>query len=121
MTAEIIVEESAGKLSLSCFTYKWTIYMYILPNPLPYSTEFSKSWERSLLKTLREKEKNAGYQHFLPCPKNVFLPYFSLTADHSFNIGCLGKQLVTYKEYCAKYLLKKHQESMGRCTWCAAV
>ena len=40
----------------------------------------------------------------------------SLTTIHCFDNGCVGKQPVVWKEYCAEYWLKELQESMDRCT-----
>ena len=40
----------------------------------------------------------------------------SVNAVRCFNIGCIGKQPVAWKEYCAEYWLKELQESMDRCT-----
>ena len=40
----------------------------------------------------------------------------SLTADHCFDNGYVGKQPVAWKDNCTEYWLKQLQESMGRCT-----
>ena len=40
----------------------------------------------------------------------------SLTAVHCFDDGYVGKQPVSWEEYCADYWLKETQESMDRCT-----
>ena len=42
----------------------------------------------------------------------------SLTAVHYFNDNFVGKQPVSWKEYCAEYWLKEFQESMDRCNGC---
>ena len=44
-----------------------------------------------------------------------FIP-LSLTALNCFDNGYLGKQPVTWKEYCAECWLKELQESTDRCT-----
>ena len=40
----------------------------------------------------------------------------SHTAVRCFDNGYVGKQPVAWKEYCAEYWLKEHQESTDRCT-----
>ena len=35
---------------------------------------------------------------------------------HRFNNGYVGRQPMTWKEYCREYWLKEHQKSMARCT-----
>ena len=43
--------------------------------------------------------------------------HFSLTADHWFDKGYMGKHQVALKEYCVEFLLKEElQESTDRCT-----
>ena len=42
--------------------------------------------------------------------------YSSLTAVRCFDNGFVGKQPVTWKEYCAEYWLQELQESMNRNT-----
>ena len=63
---------------------------------------------------------------FNPRARPVFFPriddshcnivQFSFTAVHCFDNGYVGKQPLTWKEYCAEYWLKEVKGGMNRCT-----
>ena len=75
----------------------------------------------------RGKRKKAGFAVFsqgilgsFTCPFCNRI-YSSLTALHCFDSGYVGKQPVTWKEYCMENWLKEVQESMDICTGCCYI